>query len=136
MPMDIKNIFGIASILFFTTCCSLNSIASNEPKQNIEHVEYGIASWYSIKTNRGTKTASGKKLCDNALTAAHRTLPFGSKVRVTHLASGRSENVIITDRGPFIPERIIDVTIGTANRLGFTKSGITRVKIEVLHKPS
>lgn len=98
----------------------------------VTSVQHGHASWYSVKTNRGTRTASGKRLSDVAATAAHRTLPFGSVVRVTNSKNGKSEIVTITDRGPFIKGRIIDVTIGTANRLGFVRSGIVPVKVEVL----
>ena len=97
-------------------------------------VQRGIASWYSIKTNYGTKTASGRPLKNTAYTAAHKTLPMGSKVRVTNLRNGRSELLTITDRGPYIRGRIIDVTIGSAKRLGFYKNGLTRVKVEVLKR--
>jgi len=93
----------------------------------------GIASWYSVKTNgNNTKTASGRPLSNNAYTAAHKTLPFGTKVRVTSLFNGKSEVLTITDRGPYIKGRIIDVTIGSAKRLGFYGRGITKVKVEVL----
>jgi rare lipoprotein A len=76
----------------------------------------GIASVYSTKT--GVKTASGKRLNDGALTAAHRTLPFGTKVRVTNKRNGRSVVVTITDRGPFIKGRVIDLTMAGANAIG------------------
>ena len=76
----------------------------------------GIASVYSTK--HGLKTASGKRLNDGALTAAHRTLPFGSKVRVTNKRNGRSVVVTITDRGPFIRGRVIDLTMAGANAIG------------------
>ena len=93
---------------------------------------YGISSWYSIKTNRGRTTASGRRLSNGAYTAAHKTLPFGTKVRVTCLFNGKSEVLVITDRGPYRRSRIIDVTIGSAQRLGFYSRGITKVKVEVL----
>jgi len=93
---------------------------------------HGLASWYSIKTNHGRTTASGRLLSNNAYTAAHKTLPFGTKVRVTSLFNGKSEILRITDRGPYIKGRIIDVTIGSAKRLGFYSRGITKVKVEVL----
>jgi rare lipoprotein A len=98
-------------------------------------VEHGKASWYSIATNFGTKTASGQKLCNLKPTAAHKTLPMGTKVRVTNQANGKSEIVTINDRGPYIKGRIIDVTIGTAERLGFRQRGVVPVKVEVL-KPA
>ncbi|MGC6426538.1 MAG: septal ring lytic transglycosylase RlpA family protein [Akkermansiaceae bacterium] len=93
---------------------------------------YGIASWYSVETNFGTKTASGRPFRNNGYTAAHKTLPMGSKVRVTNLSNGRSEVLTITDRGPYIKGRMIDVSIGSGKRLGFYSKGLTRVKVEVL----
>jgi len=96
---------------------------------------HGIASWYSIKTNgNNTKTASGRPLSNSAYTCAHKTLPFGTKVRVTSLFNGKSEVLTVTDRGPYIKGRIIDVTIGSAKRLGFYSRGITKVKVEVLSR--
>lgn len=93
---------------------------------------YGIASWYSIKTNHGRTTASGRYLSNGGKTAAHKSLPFGTRVRVTSLFNGKSEILRITDRGPYVKGRIIDVTIGCAQRLGFYSRGITKVKVEVL----
>jgi rare lipoprotein A len=78
----------------------------------------GIASVYSTKDS-GSRTASGAKLNDGALTAAHRTLPFGSKVRVTNTQNGKSVVVTINDRGPFVRGRIIDLTPAAARSLGF-----------------
>ncbi len=93
----------------------------------------GIASWYSIRTNnRSTATASGRPLRNNAYTAAHKTLPLGTKVRVTSLFNGKSEILTITDRGPYVKGRIIDVTVGSAKRLGFYNRGITKVRVDVL----
>ncbi len=96
--------------------------------------QYGLASWYSVKTNFGTKTASGRRLRNNAYTAAHRHWPMGSKVRVTCRFNGKSEILTITDRGPYVKGRIIDVTIGSAKRLGFYSRGITKVKVELLKR--
>lgn len=88
----------------------------------------GIASWYGGKFH-GRKTASGETYNQNALTAAHRTLPFGTRVRVTG-ANGKSVVVRINDRGPFIRGRIIDLSRAAANSLGI--NGLGRVKIAVL----
>jgi rare lipoprotein A len=85
----------------------------------------GFASVYSTK--HGTKTASGMRLRDHAFTAAHRSLPFGTKVRVTHRKSGKSIVVTISDRGPFIRGRIIDLAPAAARALGF--SGLAPVTI-------
>lgn len=93
------------------------------------NAETGIASHYSThdKDQNGNKTASGRKLNNNALTAAHRTLPFGSHVRVTNHGNGRSVVVTITDRGPFVRGRVIDVTPAAARALGF--HGLARVSL-------
>jgi len=85
----------------------------------------GIASVYS--TESGSGTASGEKLNPGALTAAHRTLPFGTKVKVTNKKNGNSVVVRINDRGPFVRGRIIDVTPAAAKALGF--NGLTQVTL-------
>jgi rare lipoprotein A len=87
----------------------------------------GIASVYSTK--HSTKTASGSRMMDHAMTAAHRTLPFGTKVRVTHAKSGKSVIVTITDRGPFVRGRIIDLTPAAARLLGV--SALAPVMLEM-----
>jgi rare lipoprotein A len=91
------------------------------------HAQGGVASIYS--TREGTKTASGVRLHDGALTAAHRSLPFGTKVRVTNNGNGRSVVVTITDRGPFVRGRVIDLTPAGGRALGF--SGLARVHLAV-----
>ncbi len=85
----------------------------------------GKASWYKL----GGTTASGEKANPNALTAAHRTLPFGTLVKVTNLANGKTVTVRINDRGPFAKGRVIDVTRAAAKELGFLRKGITRVAV-------
>lgn len=92
----------------------------------------GRASWYNRRTNGGSATASGERLQDTAFTAAHRTLPFGTRVCVTNLDNGKSAIVRINDRGPFIRRRIIDVTIGAARKLDMVTTGVVRCKVEVL----
>jgi rare lipoprotein A len=86
----------------------------------------GVASVYS--TESGGKTASGQKLNPQALTAAHRTLPFGTKVKVTNRHNGHSVVVTISDRGPFVRGRVIDVTPAAARVLGF--SGLAQVTVD------
>jgi rare lipoprotein A len=116
----------------------IKPVSANNPalsqKTKVLSIEYGIASWYNTKTNNGHKTASGRRLNNNAHTAAHKTLPMGSQVRVTNLSNGRSEKLTITDRGPYRKGRIIDVTIGSAKRLGFYSNGITKVKVQLLSR--
>ena len=87
--------------------------------------ESGVASVYS--TDSGGGTASGERLNPQALTAAHRSLPFGTKVRVTNKSNGRTVVVKINDRGPFVRGRVIDVTPAAARALGF--SGLTQVTV-------
>jgi rare lipoprotein A len=87
----------------------------------------GVASVYS--TDSGGGTASGQRLNPEALTAAHRTLPFGTKVKVTNKSNGRSVVVTINDRGPFVRGRVIDLTPAGASQLGF--SGLTQVTLNV-----
>ncbi len=94
---------------------------------NAAHV--GNASWYALRS----MTASGERMDPNALTAAHRTLPFGTKVRVKNLGNGRSVTVRINDRGPFTGGRIIDVSKAAAARLGMISSGTAKVSITRLN---
>lgn len=91
----------------------------------------GIASWYGPGFH-GKKTSSGERFNQNAMTAAHTILPFGSEVRVTHLANGKSIVVRINDRGPFAEGRIIDLSRGAAQKLGITGKGSARVRVESL----
>jgi rare lipoprotein A len=88
----------------------------------------GIASYYGNES--GSKTASGQRFNQNALTAAHRTLPFGTKLRVTH--GGRSVVVTINDRGPFVHGRVLDLSTAAAREVGLTGAGVGRVTAEVL----
>jgi rare lipoprotein A len=86
----------------------------------------GVASWYD---QAGTKTASGGIVDPTTLTAAHRSLPFGTQVHVENLRNGRTVHLKIDDRGPFIAGRVIDVSRAAAEKLGFKGNGITRVRI-------
>jgi rare lipoprotein A len=97
----------------------------------ISFYEEGAASWYG-RSHHGRTTASGKPFDMNAMTAAHRRLPLGARVRVTHIDNGRSVELTINDRGPYIRGRIIDLSYGAAQRLGFTDSGIARVRVDTL----
>lgn len=95
------------------------------------HTLVGLASYVSSERD-GEATASGAVYDERRMTAAHRTLAFGTRVRVTNLANGRRVIVIITDRGPFVRGRIIDVSKRAAIKLGFYERGVTRVRIKVL----
>ncbi len=96
-------------------------------------IQYGLASFYSNKFN-GRKTANGEIFNNQKLTAAHNTLPLGTYVRVTNLRNKRSVVVKINDRLHHKNKRIIDLSRLAATKLGFIKSGLTRVKVEVLGK--
>ena len=87
----------------------------------------GGASWYSLPGNR---TANGDRMNPSAMTAAHKSLPFGSKVRVVDQRTGKSIQVTINDRGPFVKGRIIDLSKAAATKLGFRNAGHTKVCIE------
>ena len=89
----------------------------------------GVASFYT----EGTKTANGEKFDTHELTAAHRTLPFGTRLRVTNVATGKSVTVRVNDRGPFIPGRVVDVSYAAAETLGMVDGGIAKVKLDVVH---
>ena len=88
----------------------------------------GVASFYGNES--GSKTASGQRFNQNAMTAAHRWLPFGTKLRVTQ--SGRSVIVTINDRGPFIKGRVLDLSTGAASAVGLTRAGVGHVTAEVI----
>lgn len=88
----------------------------------------GKASWYSM----GTKTANGERMNASALAAAHRSLPFGTRVKVENLNNGKSVVVRINDRGPFTGGRVIDLTRGAAERIGMVRSGVAPVKVTVV----
>ncbi len=88
----------------------------------------GFASFYV----EGSRTASGEKFDPHELTAAHPTLPFGTRLRVTSVATGRSVTVRVNDRGPFVPGRVLDVSYSAADRLGIVGRGVAKVKIDVV----
>jgi rare lipoprotein A len=93
--------------------------------------EVGIASFYAHRFH-GRRTASGARYDMNAMTCAHPTLPFGTRLRVTDVASGRSVVVTVNDRGPFTGGRVVDVSYAAAKQLGMVKRGLARVKVERL----
>lgn len=105
----------------------------SNPAPRVLAVKTGQASWYGPGFYGG-RTASGERLTRGTLTAAHRHLPFGTKVRVTNLWNGRSAVVRINDRGPFHGNRVIDLSHGAADALGVISSGVAQVRLEVLEK--
>ena len=105
--------------------------AKRQDTPQVIRVVTGEASWYGPGFY-GNRTASGEVYRPGTMTAAHRSLPFGTKVRVTNLWNGRSAVIRINDRGPFVDHRIIDLGHGAANSLGLTSSGIAKVRMEIL----
>lgn len=101
-------------------------VAGSDPVR--AEVQCGGASWYAMTS----RTASGETANPDAMAAAHRTLPFGTRVKVENLRNGRSVIVRINDRGPFVRGRVIDVTRAAAARLGFVNHGTTRVRITAI----
>ena len=108
-----------AALVAATAAAAMMIAASASPAL----AQCGRASWYALNS----RTASGERMNPSAMTAAHRSLPFGTKVKVTNRNNGKSVVVRINDRGPFIRGRVIDVSKGAARELGFVKSGHTSI---------
>ena len=138
----LSSLLSVISLSLLTP--SLSATKTEEAKKTTAHhkekatsvtkTERGKASWYEIKCNGGTQTASGIPLKNHAMTAAHKTLPMGTRVRVTNTQNGKSVILKITDRGPYINGRVIDVTKGAAKKLDFLNTGVVHCKVEVLEK--
>jgi rare lipoprotein A (peptidoglycan hydrolase) len=122
---SVIGLFGRLVAIVSVTIVSQNAMAAqvSNPHKRFS----GKASYYSI----GQKTASGARFDPAKLTAAHRTLPFGTRVRVTEPRGGKSVVVTVNDRGPFIKERVLDLSLGAARLLGMTGRGIMHIVAEV-----
>ena len=105
------------------------------PSKKPIYVESGMASWYGPPYHH-RRSADGKIYNQNAMTAAHRTLPLNSVVRVTNLSTGRAAVVRITDRGPFVEDRIVDLSLAAAKAVDVWRPGTAEVKLEVLSAPA
>jgi rare lipoprotein A len=103
-----------------------NHIVLARPKNGVQ--KYGVASFYT----EGTETANGEKIDPNALTAAHRSLPFGTMLKVTDVTTGRSVTVRVNDRGPFVGGRVVDLSLSAAEALGIVDQGITKVRLDIV----
>lgn len=135
-------------VLFFrlvtpAAMLALAACASTEPKAVIapskravpasRRVEFGVASWHGPSPfSRQSRTASGKKWSNSALIAAHKSLPLGTFVRVTHLKTKREVVVQVIDRGPYVRGRIVDLSPQAAEAIGIKGSGVGQVKLEVV----
>lgn len=126
----LRNIALVMFLGFFLSGCFGGGGKNHHVAKGFgDGVEYGEASWYG-QPYHGRQTASGEKYNMNDLTAAHKTLPFGTKVKVTRLDSGDSVVVRINDRGPFVRGRIIDLSKEGAKEIDMVKDGIAEVKVE------
>ena len=101
------------------------------PTVKTGRVQYGRASYYARRFH-GKRTASGERFNMNAMTCAHRKLPFGTHVKITNKANGRSVILRVNDRGPYAKGRIVDVSYAAAKKLGMIRSGTAKVKLEVI----
>ena len=131
MKFKVKIIFLFLSLILVSSSCTFLFGKKNDTSSTKagKYSEKGIASYYGDKYE-GRPTASGEKFRQKLLTAAHRTLPFGTMVTVTNLKNNKKIRVRINDRGPFKKGRIIDVTRKGAEMLDFVREGLTEVKIE------
>jgi rare lipoprotein A len=130
----------LAGLVFGLSSCARKNaphippiVVPHEQKGQQGEVFLGLASYYGAEFE-GKKTASNTTYDPNQLTAAHRTLPFGTRVRVTNLENNRYVEVIITDRGPSRADRVIDLSWAAARELNMLASGVVKVRVEVLHE--
>jgi rare lipoprotein A len=128
-PLAIRDLQPVPSFQLEVAPVAPVTLMASAPE--VIHVSQGTASWYGPGFF-GNRTASGEVFKPGTLTAAHRTLPFGTRVRVTNLNNGRSTVVRINDRGPFSGGRVIDLAHGAAQQLGLVSSGLAPVRLEVL----
>ncbi len=136
------NIISI-TVLFFTISCGPTAVYGDyinsdgmtrkeiESIRNHPQVQIGISSYYGKKFHK-KRTASGKIFNMHQISAAHKTLPLGTRIRVTNLKNGKSLTMTIIDRGPFVKGRILDVSYKAAKKLSFVNEGTTKVRIDVL----
>ena len=112
----------------------IRRVKSYPKKENLKYINYdevGIASYYANCLN-GCKTACGEKYRTNLLTAAHRTLPFGTLVCVTLLSTGKQVVVKVNDRGPYAKRRVIDLSFKAAQKIGLIQKGVSKVSIKIV----
>ncbi len=116
--------------LFVLVGCGSNQSEKKQVRwQGNNSGQVGMASWYGGKFH-GRQTASGEVFDKHKLTAAHKTLPFGTRLRVTNLENGRSVTVKVNDRGPFVKGRVLDLSRGAAEQLRMIEAGVVRVRME------
>jgi rare lipoprotein A len=126
-------VLALLLLLFAASCGPSQRFSSDPPpvSNGTAHQLTGIASYYSDEFH-GRTTANGEVFDMNALTAAHRTLPFNTLLRVRNLENGKEVTVRVNDRGPFVDDRVIDLSLAAAREIGLEVSGTARVSMEVL----
>ncbi len=115
-------------------CAAFAAGCAHAPRHSRGGSETGEASYYGAEFE-GRRTASGERYRGDSYTCAHRTVPFGTHLRVTDLDTGRSVEVVVTDRGPFVAGRIADLSLAAARRIGMVDDGVVEATLEVL-KPA
>jgi rare lipoprotein A len=127
MPWIVR--IALLSLALLLVGCANQKLMSSAAAHGYK--DSGLASYYA-KRHAGRRTASGERYDPSALTAAHRTLPFGTRIEVTNLNNGKSTVVRVNDRGPHVRGRIIDLSRNAANSIGMLSDGVTRVQIKAL----
>jgi rare lipoprotein A len=127
----------IVSLSLVTGCARKTSahVPASVKPASIGETETGIASWYGLTYN-GRRSANGEVFDMEKLTAAHRTFPFDTWIEVTNLENKKHIDVRITDRGPFVKGRIIDLSLAAAREIDMVEAGIVKVRIKVIRKPT
>jgi rare lipoprotein A len=124
---------GICLIIVFCTitilCSSCASIDTEDYSEPYDGSEYAVASWYGRELH-GRRTSSGQPFNMHAFTCAHRTYSFGTKLKITNLANGKTVYCVVNDRGPTSKDRDIDLSYAAAKKIGLTETGSARVRIE------
>lgn len=130
-PLRIRNAsMALGTLVLFAVTANASIAGSRswrDANASVGHSFSGVASYYGNES--GSKTASGQRFNQNALTAAHKTLPFGTRLKVTH--GGRSVVVTVNDRGPFVKGRVLDLSTAAARAIGITGRGVGQVVAEV-----
>jgi len=117
------------------TLSNEDEIMIKDAVEKAADVSSGVVSWYGGKFH-GRKTASGERYDKNELTAAHKSLPFGTKVKVTNTRNGKSVVVEINDRGPFVKSRVLDLSQAAFSEIGHTNTGVMHVEYEIIDSPN
>jgi rare lipoprotein A len=127
-PVSIVRRHATASTEHVSIVRRHDTAATGENALGLKLASHGVASFYT----EGTQTASGERYNPSELTAAHPTLPFGTKLRVTNTTTGRSVTVRVNDRGPYVAGRVVDVSYSAASALGMVGAGTAKVKLDVV----